>query len=221
VDDDEDLLSAFGAPPLPSEAAIPEPPPETPRSTPAQPRPETAPAPKAEEPESPAVSASNGAPDIGLVRRKWRLVGEELVRANKRMVQSVLTDSEPDRFETDTLVVRFPFKTNAEVFNSRGKEFSAPLIEAIQRVTGIMCRVRTEVDAGKPAAGGAKAAATAAAASRPVAAAAARPQDPARSDPARPPSPPPSATAPNTDLTHDIVEIFEGRILDPREGAEG
>ena len=216
MDDDDDLALFDNVPPP---ASGPEPPPTRPplggrppiaaRPSP----PVAAPPPSASAP--PAAAASNGGTlDVELVRRKWRLIHEELKRDKKAHVQAVLVDTEPDAFEQDTLVLRFPYKTMADVFAKRHREFEEALSGAIHRVTGITCRIR-------PEAGGAAKAAPRAPAPTAPARSASRPAPAAAPDSERPAAQRPPAATPasggGTDLTHEVLEIFDGQIVDERD----
>lgn len=219
MDDDEDLAAMFDSvpPPASTPEALPSRPPLTGGRPPITARPATPAAPV-----TPTASAPSAAPksgggsfDVDLVRRKWRLVHEELKRDKKAHVQAVLVDTEPEAFEQDTLVLRFPYKTMADVFAKRSREFEEALSGAIQRVTGISCRIRPE--AGPAAAAAAKASpraptAPARAAARPEPAAAPPAEVPAAQ---RPPAAP--VAGGGTDLTHEVLEIFDGRIVDERD----
>jgi hypothetical protein len=217
-DDDDDYAAMFpAAPPVVTR-------------DPAPPRP-TAPAapPRGAAPSEPAPAAPAGgaSPDLELVRRKWRLINEELKRDKKAHVQAILADTEPEAFEQDTLVLRFPYQTMADIFaGKRSKEFGDALTQAIQRVTGIVCKVRPQTGGpptGKPVGGATPTRPSPAAPARasapqaappqaaPPAAATPAPAAPARSTRPGPPAPPPSGGG---DLTHDVLEIFDGRIVD-------
>jgi DNA polymerase-3 subunit gamma/tau len=263
---DEDLLASFADLPPSRSESLPEPPPARAEARSA-PRPEATPQraaveqTPAEPPPAPAASsppATSGSGDIAGVRSKWKTVMEELVRLNKRTVQVSLVDTQPDRFEDDVLVVRFPTKTNAEMFTGRGKAFSEPLVQAVQRVTGIACRVRAEVQKGDAAAPGPPAKAPPSAPGGPSSGRApspASPPEPAPSAPAVPggtgqqsllPSADSAAPAPHaangtaapaprpasepapavrsdgtgSELIHNVLEVFEGKIVDDREPVE-
>jgi DNA polymerase-3 subunit gamma/tau len=216
-DDDDDLALFDNVPPP---AAGPEPPPARPPITGRPPIAARATPPVATPIQTTATSSSipasaGGASfDVELVRRKWRLIHEELKRDKKAHVQAVLVDTEPEAFEQDTLVLRFPYKTMADVFAKRSREFEEALSGAIQRVTGITCRIR-------PEAGGTSAASAKSGPKAPAA--------PARSTAKPAPSVtvaelpaaqrPPAAAPMNSsiDLTHEVLEIFDGRIVDERD----
>ena len=221
MDDDDDFALFDNVPPV----TAPEPPPVRPSLT-GRPPLAARPTPPAAAPVQPAAASSAAAAggasfDVELVRRKWRLIHEELKRDKKAHVQAVLVDTEPESFEQDTLVLRFPYKTMADVFAKRHREFEEALSGAIHRVTGITCRIRTEAGGSGPATAGAKTApraptptAPARSAARPSASAATpAPELPAAQ---RPPSPAP-AMGGGTDLTHEVLEIFDGRIVDERD----
>jgi hypothetical protein len=168
-----------------------------------------------------------------VVRRKWRLINEELKRQRKVHVQTVMVDTEPDRFEQDTLVIRFPYQTNADLFAKRLSEFGGAVSLAVESVVGFKCRVRPEFGSKGPGAakpGG------------PPARPPVRPQPEASRRPAEAPQPeqrserpvataaptvapstapaasrPPAANGGNPHLTHDILEIFDGEIIDGNE----
>jgi hypothetical protein len=189
------------------------------------------------------VAAGNGAAagDIEVVRRKWRLINEELKRQRKVHVQAAMSDTEPDRFEQDTLVIRFPYQTNCDIFAKRLPEFGAAVSQAVESVVGIKCRIRPEV-AGKGPAGRADRPTGGAAAPASPAGPSGRPAPRAQAATTRPTEEAPretraaTATAPlasalpagsrpptaknsdNPHLTHDILEIFDGRIVDGDEG---
>lgn len=225
MDDDDDFALFDNVPPP---AAGPEPPPVRPSLTGRPPiaaraTPPAAPAAAAQSvaPSSMAPAAGGASYDVEVVRKKWRLIHEELKRDKKAHVQAVLVDTEPIAFEQDTLVVRFPYKTMADVFAKRSREFEEALTGAIQRVTRISCRIRPESGDLPPGAASTAAntprppspTAPARAETRPAPAAAA----PARELPAahRPPAAAPAN--PNIDLTHEVLEIFDGRIVDERD----
>jgi DNA polymerase III subunit gamma/tau len=175
----------------------------------------------------PASLGHDGEGQIELLQKKWRIVLEELKRDKKRTVEACLVDTRPRSLERGELVILFPSKTMADMFTQRGKSFSEPLTQAIQRVTGIVCRVRAESGTGG--------------APRPAPAAA--PQSPARKPAAAPDgggsgapangsatpdaeapvergSPQPAASRPappGSDLVLDIVEVFDGRVLDDHD----
>lgn len=211
-DDDEDLLGAFDDLEPASLSAAPVE--ETPRSAP-EPAQPTAPEPAPVAPPAGELSAQ-----LGLLRSKWRIISEELKRERKMTIHAALTDTVPDRFEADTLVIAFPNKTMAEMFSNRGKAFSDPLIAAIQRITGVQCRVRAEVG-GKPFAGAATRKPEPSPAPAPP-----RPTAPAASngaagkpDPPRPSPPPAGSSGPGgSELIHNVLEVFDGQIVnDPEE----
>jgi len=215
--EDDDFDALFGEAPPETPSFDPPAPPRTagPRPTPAAPA--AAPPPVA--PVTPAAAGDGGAaPDLELLRRKWRVVREELARSKKVHIQAYLADTEPSRFERDVLVLRFPSATMAEGFEARGKAFVEPLAAAIQRVTGITCaRIRGEV--GQPGAPAAKGVARPSeAAPESDAPAPPRPAPPAASaGPARPPAPSAPVGASGSELVHNVLEVFEGRIVDGRE----
>jgi hypothetical protein len=119
------------------------------------------------------------------------------------------------------LVIGFPTRTMAEGFNQRSKEFSGPLAQAIRKVTGIECRLRAEMlgkekPAKKPAA---RAAATEAPALLAV------PGESAPAAAAAPVPPPPRAALPSAGdsgekLVHNVVEVFDGTIVEAHETVE-
>lgn len=211
--DDEDLLAEFGemAP-----AAAPTPP--TGNEAPA-PTPEAAP------PAAPPPPAGELSAQIGLLRSKWRLIGEELKRERKVMIQTALVDTVPDRFEADTLVIAFPSKTMAEMFTAR--KFSEPLTQVIHRITGVHCKVRADAGGARPAGGGSSSGRGVAPPAQerrtePVPAerraSTSSPTEPAAAAPT-----PPRPTLPvngvgGTELVHNVVEVFDGQIVDDREG---
>lgn len=184
-----------------------------------------------------ARSPDDPSGDIELIKKKWRLVGEELKRDRKVHIQMFLVDTEPDRFERDTLVIRFSTATMAQGFEQRGKDFTGPVLEAIQRVTGITCRLRAEAGtAGKPPArSDDRSGASPAAGGRPKAASRPSPAASAGETPtetvrlpldspdecpaavASPPAPdpaPPTSGAGGTELVHNIIEVFDGRVVE-------
>lgn len=230
--EDEDDLDLFGAPPPPPDE-LPDVPPAS-RPMPASrtaspappPAPRSEPAPAA--PVSTPAAPASGTPDLEVLRRKWRLVGEQLKRTNKKNIEACLVDTQPDRFEGDTLVLLFPNRTMADLFTTRGKNFSDPLAQAIQQVTGMECRVRAEYGGGNgggTGTGGGKAGAkTAPAPGRAAEREAGTPAAARKSDPlpARPPAPPPTPGGTGGDeLVHDVLEVFDGRIVDGRDVREG
>jgi hypothetical protein len=168
-------------------------------------------------------AAESVSPDLGLVARKWKVILQELKRINKSTVQAALVDTEPGRFEKDVLVIRFPTKTFAEMFANRGKSFSEPLEQCIQRVTGIQCRVRAEFGGAPATAATTKSAPVKAPpALRQVEPASPPPQAASNGKASAPaPEAPPAPSLPmgggKPDLTHDVLEIFDGQILDERE----
>jgi len=227
-EDEEDMGSMFGGP-LTTDS-LPEPPPlepapvsPAPRRSPSAPTPAPASTPGV----SPNPAGGSAVGDIEVVRRKWRLINEELKRQRKVHVQAAMSDTEPDRFEQDTLVIRFPYQTNCDIFAKRLPEFGAAVSQAIESVVGIKCRIRPEVE-GKGGGGPRAAPASPSVPSpRPTARsqpepsrATERPQVEQRAE--RPTAPAPSAGsrppaanhASNPHLTHDILEIFDGRIVD-------
>lgn len=185
-------------------AAEPEtPPPPDDYFEPAEAAAEPAPAPQLEPP--PAADAPPAPREIELIQRKWRLVGEELKRDRKKTIESMLVDTMPHRFEDEVLVIHFPKKLMAELFTKRGKEFSEPLCQAIRRLTGIQCRVRAEFAAGETPA-------------RPPAPAPPSPRKAASQAAAPPAQPELIESAPaQAELIHDIIELFDGRIVDPSD----
>lgn len=221
---DDDFLAAFDMPPAATSGSTPSAAPPRPASNGAT---------------TPVSPGTSGGPNVELIRSKWRLIGEELKRDKKRMIEAALVDTLPQRFEHDELVIHFPTGTMAEMFTRRGKEFSEPLISAIERVTGIRCRVRAE--AGGKSGAGASPRPGGSSPTAPARSPAANPSGPptgARPAPAtRPPAPavaaeplpldtpapprqaslPSTPPAPTSELIHDIIEVFDGQIVDADE----
>lgn len=216
-DDDEDFLSHFdelaAAPARSAPQVTPavENRPEPVVTPAAQSRPEPA-RPAVEEPATAPAPGGDRSEQVNLIRNKWRLIGEELKRERKVMIQTALVDTLPDRFEVDTLVIAFPNQTMAEMFTNR--KFAEPVSQVIHRITGVECKVRAAVGA-KP---GSKPAAGAQPARRPSDAG----NGPGQQQMATPDSlRPPAVTgggAGGTELVHNVVEVFDGRIMDERDG---
>ncbi len=192
-----------------------------------QPTPPVAPVPPATSSTAPHTGGSSL--NIEAVRSKWRLIGEELKRQRQMTISAALADTMPARFEHDELVIQFPSTTMAVMFTNRGKKFSDPLVEAILRITGIQCRVRAEAD-GKSDKGGSPTATKRPAAGSPVrspshsrtsspapAEAAASPPPVAAPAPPRQTSLPSMPSPRGNELIHDVIEVFEGQIIDPDE----
>jgi DNA polymerase-3 subunit gamma/tau len=218
--DDDDLVEAFTRPAAPSPSPSAPPPAEPARS-----RPQTAPPPPLE---------PTGDPDLDVLRGKWRLICEELKRMRKMTIHAVLSGTVPDRMEQDTVVVRFPSHTMAQMFGDRMKEFGPPLVEAIARTTGQKVRVRAESgDAPRsqprtPPPGQASLlepppASPPPASPPPVSPPAASPPPAPATDAAptgggRPPAPGPSAPGVGTlggnELVHNVLDVFEGSIVE-------
>jgi hypothetical protein len=158
------------------------------------------------------VESGDRSEQLNLIRNKWRLIGEELKRERKVMIQTALVDTLPERFEADTLVIAFPNQTMAEMFTNR--KFAEPVCQVILRITGVECKVRAAVGAktgSKPPAG---------------AVPARRPSDGGNGagqqqmgtpEPSRPPVITGSGAG-GADLVHNVVEVFDGRIMDERDG---
>jgi hypothetical protein len=139
------------------------------------------------------------------VRRKWKTVLEEVSRSGNVVVYSCLAGSEPQRIEHGELVIGIPSSTNSELFAKRN--FGVPLGQAVQKVLGVKCRVRAEAGAAPKGSPAAKPPARSAAPAAP------RITSPASSRPPAPAAPPPGGT----ELVHDVIEVFDGRMLDDRE----
>jgi DNA polymerase-3 subunit gamma/tau len=238
---DEDLAGLFGDAPPEGE---PMPPPERPTSrstTPARPTgtPSTSSAPvtatsvaaTALPSEAAAPSAAaNLSTSLPVIQGKWRLIQEELRRMKKAEVGAILADTMPKYFEEDVLVIQFSFGALAERFTGKGKAFADPLTLAISRLTGITCRVRAESQ-GSVSAGGSKPGLATTTDSRQSL----RTVDSVKSkNPIVSPSknaPPSSSetipltlsstasasTTPTGELIHDVLEVFEGTVVEDHD----
>ncbi len=227
ADGGDDYDALFGTSPTPTRAAQPAPRPPAPTSSVSEPTPEPLAAP---------LTSAPAAGSIDLIRKKWRVVMEELKRAKKLSVYMFLSDAEAGHFEGEELVLLFPSKSFAEEFPKRGKAFSDPLIASIAKVTGVQCRIRAQHKGTAPAppprssAPPPPAAGQAPVNSSAVAPSAQAPNGNGASNGAAAPAPPsgPRAGAPGQagpaptgltgeDLTHSIIDIYDGQIMDDRE----
>jgi DNA polymerase-3 subunit gamma/tau len=146
---------------------------------------------------------------LALLQQKWRLVGEELKRARRPLVQAMLADTLPSRFEEDQLVISFPSATLAEVFTGKGSQFTDPLAEAVHAVVGIRCRFRAEVAGGGSGAPPARQ-------NRPAVARRNNNASPGAA-PASPAPQVPRSSPPGGDLVHEVLDVFGGTLLEERD----
>ena len=133
---DEDVdLSAFDTPAVSK--------PDSPKTAAAaHPRTPTAPSPAP--PSGPAAPVLDS-PDLGVIRTKWRVVLEELRRDRRNTVlATTLADTTPDQLNGGELVIRFPSRMMADMFQKKGRAHAEPLEQAILRVTGCQVTVRGE-----------------------------------------------------------------------------
>ncbi len=172
------------------------------------------------EPQPAAATATTPAPppageSLGAIRAKWRAIREDLQRSNKRNLYIFLTDAVPHRMEDGVLILNMASRGFAEEFQRRSREFSVPLSESIERVTGVRCDVKAWYGDAAPAA----AAPPTAAAPAAVTVDPRRRSDSVATEKSAPTEagPTPSPEAPDDvlrgpALVNDVIETFSGRL---------
>jgi hypothetical protein len=121
---------------------------------------------------------------------------------------ALLSQASPVRLDGDTLVIRFAFSTHVDVFER--SDHRPPLEAALLSVFGARYRVQPEV-------GKLEDASTSGNGPTFTRTAPARPVEPGRPVPEPPADAASDETAPADRLVHDVIAIFNGKILD--EGA--
>jgi DNA polymerase-3 subunit gamma/tau len=139
------------------------------------------------------------------IRRQWRLIREELKRRRMANLHALLVDAQPRALQGDLLTVELPTRSWADLVQMKTKESPQAIPEVISDLCGVRCRIRV-VTAGEDWED-----AAASQVSEP-----APPPESAAQEPARPPRAAPAGegVAPGRELVHDVVDLFDGRIVD-------
>jgi DNA polymerase III subunit gamma/tau len=158
-----------------------------------------------ETPTAPSAPSEAPAVDLATLQRRWVVVVEELKRRRQATASALANEAQPVRVESGTLMLGFQYQTLVDVIMQQRPEDRKRLEDAIGDIFKVRLRVVAAVNGGS---GGQD---TGANSAPPVAPPPQRPAGAQR----QPPTDAQEPTLPdNSSLVHEVIEIFDGRIID-------